>query len=146
MKSIFDETTKLELIDRINLLTEESERQWGKMTVAQMVWHCQYPLKVAVENKNVGNGNLFVRLFLKKAMYNDKVWRQNLPTSPQLKTTENKNLKIEAEILKQLTIQTHKLKIRNKWNPHPLFGKLTKEEWGKMEYKHLDHHLTQFGV
>lgn len=146
MKSIFDEATKNELIERIGLLTETSERQWGKMTVGQMVWHCQYPLKVAIENKKAGNGNLLVRLFFKKSMYNDKPWRKNLPTSPQLKTTEDKNLKIEAEKLKQFTIQTHDLKTRNDWNPHPLFGKLTKEEWGKMQYKHLDHHLTQFGV
>jgi hypothetical protein len=26
------------------------------------------------------------------------------------------------------------------------FGKLTASEWNIMMYKHLDHHLTQFGV
>lgn len=31
-------------------------------------------------------------------------------------------------------------------HPHPFFGKLTSEQWGKGIYKHLDHHLKQFGV
>ena len=51
MKSIFDEATKNELETRLNSLSENSERKWGKMTVGQMAWHCQYPLKLAIENK-----------------------------------------------------------------------------------------------
>ncbi|MFD1127776.1 DUF1569 domain-containing protein [Paenibacillus provencensis] len=30
-------------------------------------------------------------------------------------------------------------------NPHPFFGKLTSEEWSIGLYKHLDHHLKEFG-
>jgi hypothetical protein len=30
--------------------------------------------------------------------------------------------------------------------PHPFFGKLTKEEWSRGTWKHVDHHLQQFGV
>ncbi|NND11366.1 MAG: DUF1569 domain-containing protein, partial [Flavobacteriaceae bacterium] len=32
------------------------------------------------------------------------------------------------------------------WEPHPSFGYYTKDQWGKTQYKHLDHHLRQFGV
>jgi hypothetical protein len=31
-------------------------------------------------------------------------------------------------------------------NPHSFFGKMTPEEWAILMYKHLDHHLRQFGV
>lgn len=146
MKSLFEDTTYQETLTRIDALSENSERLWGKMTVGQMAWHCQFPMKIGVKNEHKGNGNLFVRLFFKKSMYNDKSWRKNLPTSSDLKTKDDKDLTAEKEKLKQLVIDFHQCKSRTEWNPHPLFGKLTHDQWGKMEYKHLNHHLTQFGV
>lgn len=116
------------------------------MTTAQMAWHCQFPLKWGVENKKKGNGNLFVKLFFKKAMYNDSVWRKGLPTSAELKANEEKDLPSEKAILRQLVTDFNNCKTRASWNPHALFGKLTHNQWGKMQYKHLDHHLKQFGV
>jgi len=146
MRSLFEDSTYQEVISRIDALTEESQRQWGKMTPGQMAWHCQFPVKIGVKNKNNGNGNLFVRLFFKKSMYNDKPWRKNLPTSPALKTQEEKDLGAEKEKLKQLVSDFHECKSRTDWNPHPIFGKLTHEQWGKVQFKHLNHHLTQFGL
>ena len=146
MKSLFEDSTYKGVLARIDVLNEKSERQWGKMTVGQMAWHCQFPLKIAVDNKHKGNGNLFVKLFFKKSMYNDKPWGKNLPTSPALKAKEEKDLVTEKAKLRQLVIDFHDCKSRTEWNPHPLFGKLTHEQWGKMQFKHLDHHLTQFGV
>ena len=147
MKSIFDESIKNELISRIDKLQENSERKWGKMTVGQMAWHCQYPLKIAVDNKpSTKKGSLLAKLFFKKSMYNDKPWRKNLPTAPQLKAKEPKNFNDEVKLLRQLTLEAHETKSRENWNPHPAFGNFTKEQWGQMEYKHLDHHLRQFGV
>jgi len=79
-------------------------------------------------------------------MYNDKPWRKGLPTAPQLKVVDDKDFKEEKAILEQLVDAFHQLDNREVWNPHPLFGKFTKEQYGQMEYKHLDHHLRQFGV
>jgi len=146
MQSIFDKNTKEDLLKRIDNLSEDSQRQWGKMTHGQMVWHCQFPLKLGIKNKKEGNGNLFAKLLFKKGMYNDKPWRKNLPTAPALKTKEPKNLEAEKAILRQLVADFHECKTREEWNPHPIFGSFTHEQWGKMQYKHLNHHLTQFGV
>lgn len=147
MKSIFNETAYQELLQRIDKLSEDSKPKWGKMSVGQMVWHCQIPLKVAIENRpNKKNGNLLVRWFFKKSLYNEKPWRKNLPTSSIAKAKEAKDFKREREILVQMIHEMHLLKSRNSWHPHPLFGSFTHEQWGQLEYKHLDHHLTQFGV
>ena len=51
MKSIFDEKAYNEIVSRVNNLNANSKGQWGTMTIAQMVWHCQIPLKVAIKNK-----------------------------------------------------------------------------------------------
>ena len=146
MKSLFEETTYHQTLSRIEALNENSERQWGKMTAGQMAWHCQFPISIGIKNPNKGTGNLFVRLFFKKQMYNDTPFRKNLPTAPNLKAKEEKDLPSEKAILRQLVTNFYDCKTRKDWNPHPLFGRFTHEQWGKMEYKHLDHHLTQFGV
>jgi len=146
MKSIFEERVYKEVLQRIDALHENSNRQWGKMTVGQMAWHCQFPFKIGIKNKDKGKGNLFGRLFIKKSMYNDKPFRKSLPTASSLKTKETKQIAQEKEILRNLVSEFHELKTRKSWNPHPIFGKLTHEQWGKMQFKHLDHHLRQFGV
>lgn len=146
MKTLFDESTLTEIMERIDSLHENSERQWGKMTAGQMAWHCQFPLAIGVKNKDKGNGNLFVKLFFKKQMYDEKPFRKNLPTAPNLKAKEPKDVTDEKAKLKDLVNQFYDCRNRTSWNPHPLFGKFTHEQWGIVQYKHLDHHLKQFGI
>ena len=147
MKSLLTSEAHKEITERLSKLTENSEGKWGKMTVGQMAWHCQYPLKLAIENKeNSSKGNWFIKTFFKKSLYNDKPWRKNLPTAPQLKATAPKDFVNEVAILKRLVNEFSALQNRDKWYPHPAFGPLTKEQWGQLQYKHLDHHLKQFGV
>jgi hypothetical protein len=147
MNSIFNDNAYNELIARLDVLNENSTKKWGKMTIGQMVWHCQLPLKIALENKKPKKrGSILAQIFFKKAMYNDKPWRKNLPTAPKLKAKEPKHFKEEIVELRRLVHQVHLLKDRKIWHPHPLFGTFTHEQWGQMQYKHLDHHFTQFGV
>lgn len=147
MKSIFDEKTYQEVMDRLNALSPESERQWGKMTVSQMLWHCQLPIGIAIKNKKPKRkSNPLIRLLFKKSLYNDKPWRKNLPTVKAAKTQEEKDFDKEFSTLNEMVTELHKLKDRESWNPHPIFGEFTREQWGKLQYKHLDHHLRQFGV
>lgn len=145
MKSIFDSETKTDLINRIESLSAETNPNWSKMNVAQMLWHCQFPLKIAIKNENRSNGKWIMK-FLKKSLYNNKPFKKSLPTAKGLITSESKNFNDEKNKLVDLISQTHNLKERSKWEPHPLFGNFTHNQWGQLEYKHLDHHLKQFGV
>ncbi|MCX2720704.1 DUF1569 domain-containing protein [Lentiprolixibacter aurantiacus] len=147
MKSIFDEKTYQEVKSRMKALSPDSERQWGKMTVAQMLWHCQLPIRIAIKNKEPKRkSNPLIRLLFKKSLYNDKPWRKNLPTVKAAKATEEKDFEKEFRTLSEMITELHHLKGRENWNPHPIFGEFTPEQWGKLQYKHLDHHLKQFGV
>ena len=145
MKSLFHTPDYREIRERLSRLTADDTPQWGKMTVGQMVWHCQFPLRVAVENKPVTRKpGLLGRLF-KASMYSDKPWRKNLPTAPALKAREPKDFDTEFPRLMEWVEACYGVRDRETWNPHPMFGRLTGEQWGKMEFKHLDHHLRQFG-
>lgn len=77
MKSLLTKEAYEEINQRIDLLTLNSEKGWGKMSVGQMCWHCQYPLQLAIKNKpNNSKGNWFIKTFFKKSLYNDKPWRK----------------------------------------------------------------------
>ena len=147
MKSLLEENGYQEIIDRLEKVNADSNRLWGKMSPAQMAWHCQYPLKLAIKNEDKGvRGNPLIRWFFKKSLYNDKPWRKNLPTAPFLVAKEEKDFDKEMDTLKELVKEFYAVRNRENWNPHPMFGSFTPEQWGQLEYKHLDHHLRQFGV
>lgn len=147
MKSFFEEGVYDEIISRVAQIDNHSKKLWGKMTAAQMLHHCQIPLNVILQKEDYNlKPNYIINLLFKKSMYNDKLWRKNMPTAPDFRVKDYKDLSTEKEhllkLLKELNDQRH----RTDWHNHPSFGKLTKEQWGKMQYKHLDHHLRQFGV
>ncbi|MGJ8666832.1 MAG: DUF1569 domain-containing protein [Patiriisocius sp.] len=147
MKSIFTDEGFSEIKNRLDNLKEDAPRQWGKMTSAQMVHHCQFPLNIILEKEKTDmKPNWFVALLFKKSMYNDKPWRKGLPTAPDFKVTEDKDFDKEKAKLSSLVEELGSIRDKEEWMPHPVFGNFTKEQWGKMQYKHLDHHLRQFGV
>lgn len=147
MKSLFDQEAYNEIRARLNTLSENSERQWGKMTPGQMLRHCQAPLNIILEKEDYGfKPNWLVNVLFKKSMYSDKPWRKNLPTAAPLKQTEARDFAAEKAAIETLLDEFNAQRERAEWAPHPSFGKFTKEQYGKMQYKHLDHHLTQFGV
>ncbi len=147
IKNLFDNIVKEELIERINRLTPETERKWGKMNVAQMLAHLQMQIEVAYGTRIV-KGNLLMKLMVplfKKSLYNEKPWKSGLPTDKSFITTgESKDFETEKNKLLGLVEKFSETAIRD--TPHPIFGKMTKEQWSNATWKHLDHHLKQFGV
>ena len=149
MKSIFDPSTYEELLGRIELLNPDTQPQWGKMDVAQMLCHCQYPLEVAMGKKDIKKPGPVMRLIyksFKSAMYNDTPWKKNVKTPREYKVVSDKDFTREKAKLNELISEFHDLRSREEWDPHPAFGRFTPEQWGMLQYKHLDHHLRQFGV
>ena len=147
MQSIFDDTAYAALKIRLNQLNEDSKPEWGKMSVGQMVWHCQAPLNIMLQKVDYGlKSNWLAKLFFKKALYNDKPWRKGLPTVKSFKAKENKDFNTEKEKLEALMVEAYSKKDEQELKPHPAFGYFTPQQWGQMQYKHLDHHFRQFGV
>ena len=150
MKSLFDTETQKEVLQRIHKLNNSSKAQWGKMSVDQMLKHCQAPLEVAIGNRQLNSKIGFMKKLLFKAfkptMYNDKLWNQNIPTAREYVITDNCDFVIEKEQLKRVIIEFSDLKTKAHWPKHPFFGNFTTEQWGKLQYKHLDHHFRQFDV
>jgi len=149
MKSLFQREAVDEVITRIDTLQPMTQRQWGKMDVAQMMGHCSAALDMASGRLILPRlliGRLIGR-FVKPIYSNDKPFSQNNPTDPKLVVSDRREFLLEREQLKVKILQFHEGgEAKCTRYPHPFFGELTPREWGIGMYKHLDHHLRQFGA
>jgi len=146
MKNLFNQADKQEIINRINTLTPESKRQWGEMDVAQMLKHCTKPLELALTNPKPAR-NFIGRLIgpmAKNAVFGPKPFKKGSYTPKEFKIVTQEDFEIQKKALLELIDKFKAENITDK--VHPFFGKTNDKEWGEGQYKHLDHHLTQFGV
>ena len=146
VKNLFDSSVKQDIISRVNKLTPQSQPLWGKMNVSQMLAHCQMPLGVAT-GKHTLKGNFMLRLIgplFKKQLFNDTPFKRNLPTDKSFIIVNPQDFEKEKQNLIDMVNSFSETTMSGE--PHPFFGKLSKEEWSRGTWKHLDHHLQQFGV
>lgn len=150
MKSLFNKEHNNEIVERINKLSVSSNAQWGKMNVSQMLAHCQVPLQAAygeVKLKRGLMGVLFGGMVRKKLTANEERFQKNLPTDKAFIMREEKNFESEkAKLIPLVKRFAEQGSSGITKAPHPFFGKMTSEEWDKIQMKHLDHHLRQFGA
>jgi len=150
MKNIFLKKESTEIINRINDLKTESTAVWGSMSVAQMLAHCNVTYEMVYDNihpKPNGFMRFILKSFIKNGVVNKKPYPKNSRTAPQFIVKGDRDFELEKNRLISYIVQTQELGEKEFEGKESLsFGKLTAKEWNNMFAKHLDHHLTQFGV
>lgn len=146
MKSLFEPAEKETIVDRFEKLNAGSQPLWGKMSVSQMMAHCQKPLLVSFGELKLKRSFLGLLLggMVKKSLMKNKPMGKNLPTHPKFKVNDECIFQQEKDSLLSLVYRFSADALTKE--PHPLFGKMTEQEWDTLQWKHLDHHLRQFGV
>ena len=150
MKNLFDIATAREVEDRLGCLTPESKREWGTMSAAQAVAHCSLGIETAlgeIKPSRMLVGRILGPAIKRMALGNDAPMRRNSPTYPEIVVKDDRDLKAEKVRLAGLIERFSKggAGACTK-HPHAFFGALTPEQWAELMYKHLDHHLRQFGA
>jgi Protein of unknown function (DUF1569) len=148
MHTLFEPTTAAEIISRIQKLKPTSQAQWGRMNVAQMMAHCCAPLEtyfIEKKSKKSFFGILFGKVVFKQ-LISDKPWRRNLPTAKNCKINDVRNFEEEKEKLVNSVNRFSEEGYTITSFTHSFFGKLSSQEYALFNYRHLDHHLQQFGV
>ena len=146
-KMIFNRSEFLEIYERTASIKREARRRWGKMNVVQMLNH----LKIAT-----GSGLKLYKLkdessILSRGIIKFLVLRvlkqlpKNAAAPKGFKSEMNRALDFNTEKEEVLNILKKAHSATNETYPHPLFGIMTREEWGILIYRHFDHHLRQFG-
>lgn len=149
MKTIFDDPTRRELMDRINSLNGHSKAQWGKMNVWQMTKHCTIWFEWIMGKNNPTYkqewlGRIFGKMALKSNTKDDRPMQKNMPAGKMAIKEKEGNVEQQKKIWMNLIAECEHYS-----NPafiHDFFGKMTTEQIGVFAYKHADHHLRQFGV
>ncbi len=149
MKNLFEPEGFDDVIPRIGKLQPDSPRQWGKMDVAQMLAHCSATLDMAAGQLNPPRMFIgwLIGPFVKPIFTNEKPLSRSSPTDPRLVVSDRREFLREQEQLKLKVRQFHEGgEAQCTRHPHPFFGPLSPQDWSCGMYKHLDHHLRQFGA
>ena len=150
MKNLFTKPVAEEVISRIEKLTPTTKPSWGEMNASQMLAHLNVQYEMVYTDKHP-KPNTFVKFmlkaFVKKAVCGTKPYAKNGRTAPQFLIKEDKNFEKEKTRLIAYINKTKELgeSYFDGKESHS-FGKLSKEEWNISFYKHIDHHLSQFGA
>ena len=147
---IFTKEVSEQLISRIEQLTPASAPSWGKMDVAQMLAHCNVTYELIYDNKHPKPNpvmRFILKAFIKKTVVNEVPYKQGSPTAPAFLIKGSRDFEKEKNRLVAHIRQTRDLGAAHfDLKESHSFGPLKLEEWNNMFYKHLDHHLKQFGV
>lgn len=149
--SIFNESKRALIVERINRLTPESKPAWGKMTIGEMLCHCTDGIKMSTGELAVADkSTFFLRAVIKPLIVYALPMPKSAPTAdeinPQIKGTKPEEFENDRKVLLECLENVCALPAAHAWAKHPAFGSLTHKQWGLLAHKHLDHHLKQFGV
>jgi len=149
MPSLFDARDRGALMQRLGRLQPTSPRQWGKMNAAQMLAHCAVALEVAVGDKTKKQALLGRVLgpFVKSRVLGDRPMSKNAPTDPDFRIADDRDFAKERQRVTTLVERfAGQGPSAADGRVHSFFGRLTADEWSRLMYKHLDHHLRQFSA
>jgi hypothetical protein len=148
MQNLFDASAKTEILRRLGALSPGAARQWGKMTTAQMLAHCSAALEVGTGDRPRPQqliGKIFGP-FVRKGLLGEKPFSKGSPTDPTFVVKDERDFARERERLVGLVERFCERGRENAGEQmHSFLGRMSGDEWGLLMYKHLDHHLKQFG-
>lgn len=149
MRSILNESDRAALVGRMRSLSASSTARWGRMTVTEMLRHLRLSAQMAVGELEVASANKrpFQMFPLKHLILYALPFPKGAPTAPELlHPGEAASFEEEREAVLTFLNRIGTGPQEGAGAAHPLFGPLSWREWGAATYKHVDHHLKQFGA
>ncbi len=153
MRNLFVPGIADDVKQRLLRLQPESQRQWGRMNVAETLAHCTAGLEMAMGTITPRRASFpanVLGLLIKPLVFRDDTpMRRNAPSARELFSPEAAQGDFDGErarliaAIDRFTLQGAACCSSH---PHPFFGRLSPEQWAILMYKHLDHHLRQFGA
>jgi hypothetical protein len=150
MNNLFEAADRKQILDRFGKLRAGAARQWGKMNAAQMLAHVAASLEVAagdVKKEQRLLGKLLARFVKSSLLHSETPMGKNAPTDPTFVVADARDFEREkARVLAIVDRFAFGGPAAANGRVHSFFGTMTGEEWGVLTWKHLDHHLRQFGA
>ena len=149
MRNLFDPEAMQSILQRLGSLSPGAARQWGKMDAAQMMAHCSVAMEAGTGDKprkQAFIGKIFAP-FVRSSFLGDKAFPKDSPTDPTFVVSDPRDFAKEKEYLSNVIARFCASGPSEAGKHlHSFLGRISGEEWGIVMYKHLDHHLRQFGA
>ena len=149
MQTIHHSEAYQRLVQRIEMLSSSATRNWGSMSIEEMLWHLRSQLEMALGKRSTHTN---IRSYLRLPLFRWLAiylipWPKGAATAPEMHIKKaNPALYSFEEEKRMLLTNLQDARDAEELHPHPLFGKLSKQDWGRLIWKHIDHHLRQFGA
>ena len=150
-KSILNESDLREILARLEKLIPEAVPKWGKMSAHETIVHLADPMRVALGIRPVAFRRSIISMWpVKPLILKYLPFPKNAPTAREFVQGDKGTKPVDfdadmKELLKNIE-QFQTLKGKDDLPLNPVFGKLTADEWASLQWKHIDHHLKQFGL
>ncbi|HYE96754.1 MAG TPA: DUF1569 domain-containing protein [Rubricoccaceae bacterium] len=148
MRTLFSPADRAAIHARLDRLTPNAERRWGRMTAPEMVCHIADQMRVGLGELPAPSKPSFLsNPVLRRAALFWLPWpKGKAPTDPAMLTSKPASWVDDVAAVHALVERVGERGAEGPWSTHPAFGRLSGKDWGRLCYRHLDHHLTQFGV
>jgi Protein of unknown function (DUF1569) len=147
MKSIWQRESQRELTDRVGRLASDRRAEWGTFTAPKMVSHLADSLRMAMGDLKVAPKQLPIRYPpLKQFIIYVAPFPKGAPTAPELLVRQPREWTNDVADVQSLLARAAAASATDAWPEHPAFGRLSRRAWGVLIYRHMDHHLKQFGA
>ena len=151
MKSLLDDTDRTEILTRIGQLRPDSERRWGSMSPGGMLCHLTDSFLGCLGDRPIRDvSSLFGRTAMRwVALSTPMPWPKNVQTAREVdqKRDGTPPGDFDADMARFRDVTDDFLRrLDPEVMRHPIFGRLSRAEWGRWAYRHIDHHTRQFGL
>jgi Protein of unknown function (DUF1569) len=148
VKTIFDPAVRAEVVARMERVPPGRAPLFGRMSAPQMLCHVSDQMRAALGELPVRSKGkaLFANPVVAWLLIHVVPWpKGKAQTAPEMltakPTTWDGDLRSFRELVERVGVQPS----GGAWPAHPLFGAISGRAWGRLVYRHLDHHLRQFG-
>jgi len=147
MPTLFDPSARAQIISRVSRLTPDRQPLWGRMNAGQVQTHLADQLRSGLGDLACrSKGGPFRYFPLRELIIYLLPWPKGVPTAPELLSTTPAEFAGDQKALTQLIERFGARKPGEPWGEHPAFGRISRRAWGVLAWRHLDHHLRQFGL
>jgi hypothetical protein len=147
MKTLFDQEARGGLMARLERVTAESRPRWGKMNAEQMLAHLVEAMRMGLGEVQTRPKKMVTRFppFRQLFVY-WLPWPKGAPTARELLPSDRREIDVSRREIARLANAIADRVTATEWPDHPVFGKLSRRGWGVVGWRHIDHHLRQFGL
>jgi hypothetical protein len=152
MKTLASAADREAIVRRLHTVVPESPRRWGRMSAHQMLCHLTDVFRSSMGERRVKSTLPIVAQVPVRwvAIWLPLRWPRGFPAPPEwdqmIAGTPPSNFEQDRSELLRIFARFTEQPRTFAWSEHAIFGHLSDREWQRLGYRHMDHHLRQFGA